>query len=217
MRVSKDLREFIELLNANGVERLVVGAFAVAWRGHARFTADIDFFVRPNRANAELIVKTLRDFGFGGLNVTADDLCRPDQMLQLGVKPDLIDIVASIGGVSFDEAWNDKIAGSIDGVGIVWRAEELIRNKESAGHMDIADAIALRKRRQRLPLGSLAFAGFANLRQTSPSPPQNEKGPGEPGPQSDFVCRPSGRRRYFFFFAGAFFFGAAFLAALFID
>lgn len=43
MQLSKDLREFIELLNANWVEFLVVGGFAVAWHGHPRFTADIEF------------------------------------------------------------------------------------------------------------------------------------------------------------------------------
>jgi hypothetical protein len=42
MQLSKDLREFVELLNANGVEYLVVGGFAVAWHGYARFTADIE-------------------------------------------------------------------------------------------------------------------------------------------------------------------------------
>lgn len=115
-----------------------------------RFTADIDFFVRPNLANAGLIVKTLRDFGFGSLNVAADDLCRPGQILQLGVKPNRIDIITSIAGVSFDEAWNARIAGSIDGLTVSFLGrEELIRNKESAGRpQDIADAIALRKRRK---------------------------------------------------------------------
>ena len=47
MPLSRDLREFIELLNANKVEFLVVGGFAVAWHGHPRFTADIDFLIRP--------------------------------------------------------------------------------------------------------------------------------------------------------------------------
>ena len=61
MPLSKDLREFIELLNTNGVEFLVVGGFAVAWHGHPRFTADIDFLIRPTRANAGLVVKTLRE------------------------------------------------------------------------------------------------------------------------------------------------------------
>jgi hypothetical protein len=39
MQLSKDLREFVELLTSNKVEYMVVGAFAVAWHGYARFTA----------------------------------------------------------------------------------------------------------------------------------------------------------------------------------
>jgi predicted nucleotidyltransferase len=48
MHLSKDLREFIESLNSNGVEYLVVGAFAVAWHGWPRFTSDIDLFIRAS-------------------------------------------------------------------------------------------------------------------------------------------------------------------------
>jgi len=59
MQPNKDLLEFIDLLNANRVEYLVVGGFAVAWHGYPRFTADIDFLVRPDKANGELLVKTL--------------------------------------------------------------------------------------------------------------------------------------------------------------
>jgi hypothetical protein len=33
MPLNKDLREFIESLNSNGVKYLIVGAFAVAWYG----------------------------------------------------------------------------------------------------------------------------------------------------------------------------------------
>jgi hypothetical protein len=36
MQIQKDLREFIELLNSNEVEFLVVGAFAVAYHGYPR-------------------------------------------------------------------------------------------------------------------------------------------------------------------------------------
>ncbi len=56
MRLNKDLKEFIELLNSNKVEYLVVGAFAVAWHGRPRFTADIDFFLRPSRENATAVL-----------------------------------------------------------------------------------------------------------------------------------------------------------------
>ena len=116
MRISKDLREFIELLNAKRVEYLVVGGFAVAWHGHPRFTADIDFLVRPDRANAELVVETLRDFGFASLRIAPEDMCRPDQILQLGVKPNRIDVITSIAGVSFEEAWAGRVPGSINAI-----------------------------------------------------------------------------------------------------
>jgi hypothetical protein len=150
MHLSKDLREFIELLNANRVEYVVVGGFAVAWHGHPRFTADIDFLVRPSFANAELVIKSLGDFGFSSLQVTAEDLAQPDQILQLGVKPNRIDVITSVAGLSFDEAWASRVAGSIDGVPVPFIGrEELIRNKESAGRpQDAADADALRKRRK---------------------------------------------------------------------
>jgi hypothetical protein len=148
MHISRDLREFIELLNANGVEFVVVGGFAVAWHGHPRFTADIDFLVRPDHVNSELVVKSLRDFGFAGLGITPEDLCQPDQILQLGVKPNRIDMITSIAAVSFEDAWAGRVAGSIDGVPVFFIGrEELIRNKESAGRpQDVADANALRKR-----------------------------------------------------------------------
>ncbi|HEX3744767.1 MAG TPA: hypothetical protein VHW09_12580 [Bryobacteraceae bacterium] len=150
MQLSKDLREFIELLNANGAEYVVVGGLAVAWHGHPRFTADIDFLIRPGRTNAEIIVKTLRDFGFPGLGITAEDLCQPDQIVQLGVKPNRIDVLTSIAGVSFEEAWATRVAGSLDSIPVSFIGrEELIRNKEAAGRpQGLADANALRKQRR---------------------------------------------------------------------
>jgi len=99
MPLSKDLSEFIELLNANGVEFLVVGGFAVAWHGHPRFTADIDFLIRPDPVNAERVMKTLREFGFGGLQILPAELCQPDQIVQLGVKPNRIDLITSVAGL----------------------------------------------------------------------------------------------------------------------
>jgi len=148
MRISKDLREFIELLNAKGVEYVVVGGFAVAWHGHPRLTAGIDFLVRPDRANAELVVETLRDFCFASLQIAPEDLCQPDQILQLGVKPNRIDVLTSIAGVSFEDAWASRVAGSIDSIPVFFIGrDELIRNKELAARpRDLADADALRKR-----------------------------------------------------------------------
>lgn len=148
MQLNKDLREFIELLNANDVDYVIVGGFAVAWHGYPRFTADIDVLIRPSAGNAGSVVKTLRDFGFAALGVCADDLSRPGQVVQLGAKPNRIDLITSLEGVTLDEVWASSVAGAIDGVPVTFIGrEELIRNKEHVGRpQDLADASALRKR-----------------------------------------------------------------------
>ncbi|MDX2151909.1 MAG: hypothetical protein SFV54_14315 [Bryobacteraceae bacterium] len=147
MKLNRDWREFVELLNAHRVEYLVVGAFAVAWHGYPRFTADIDFLVRPDAENAERAVNALRQFGFSSLNIAVEDLSKLDQVIQLGVTPNRIDVITSIAGVSFDEAWASRVHGSIDGVPVCFIGlEELIRNKEATGRLqDRADADRLRK------------------------------------------------------------------------
>ena len=116
MRLNKDLREFIESLNSNRVEYLVVGGFAVAWHGHPRFTADIDFFVRSTVENAKAVLAAIRDFGFGSLDITVDDLSEPGKVVQLGVKPNRIDLITSISGVEFETAWANRSPGQIDGI-----------------------------------------------------------------------------------------------------
>ena len=69
MPLNKDWREFLELLNSNGVEYLVVGAFAVAFHGFPRYTADLDLLVRPTRENADRVVRALSEFGFAALGI----------------------------------------------------------------------------------------------------------------------------------------------------
>lgn len=127
----------------------MVGAYAVAWHGYPRFTADIDFLVRPSADNAKALTAALKSFGFASLGLTADDFVQPGRIVQLGVKPNRIDLITSIAGVDFEEAWAGRIAGAIDGIEVpIVGLEELIRNKESTGRLkDKGDADELRKRR----------------------------------------------------------------------
>jgi|SRR5689334_1815967 hypothetical protein len=148
MPLSKDLREFVELLNANKVDYLVVGAFALAFYGVPRYTGDLDLLVRPTIENGSRILHTLNDFGFGTLELTADDFSGGDKIIQLGVNPNRIDLLTSISGLSFDEAWSSREAGDLDGVTVAFIGKSaLIRNKEKTGRpRDIADAEELKKR-----------------------------------------------------------------------
>jgi hypothetical protein len=148
MPLNKDWREFLELLNSNGVEYLVVGAFAVAYHGFPRYTADLDLLVQPTRENAERVLHALSEFGFGKLGIQASDLCTPGMVIQLGVKPNRIDLLTAISGVSFDEAWATRNKAELDGIttNFIGRAA-LVRNKEQTGRAkDLGDAEELRKR-----------------------------------------------------------------------
>jgi hypothetical protein len=86
MPLSKDLREFVELLNSNGVEYLVVGGFAVSYHGFARYTGE-DFLVRPSEENSRRVLAALAQFGFGSVGIHAEDFRSPDKVVQLGVPP----------------------------------------------------------------------------------------------------------------------------------
>lgn len=60
MKLQKDLREFIELLNARNVRYLLVGGYAVAYHGYPRYTGDIDFFVDISADNASRLEELLQ-------------------------------------------------------------------------------------------------------------------------------------------------------------
>jgi hypothetical protein len=148
MLLNKDLRAFVELLNSNKVDYLVVGAVAVAWYGFPRFTADLDILIRPEHGNAMRTLEALRQFGFGSLGIELADLTAAGRVIQLGVKPNRIDILTSVSGVGFDEAWADRAEGMLDGIPVPFIGKTaLIRNKESTGRArDLGDVEELRKR-----------------------------------------------------------------------
>ncbi len=153
--LKSDLREFIESLNSHRIEYLVVGGHAVAFHGHPRFTGDIDFFLRSTRDNALRVLDALRDFGFGDLQIGPKDLTTPGQVVQLGQPPNRIDLLTSISGVAFEEAWLSRVPGKLGGLTvnfIGWSA--LIKNKETADRdkdrADLAKLMAVAARRPSL-------------------------------------------------------------------
>lgn len=148
MPLNKDLHAFVELLNSNQVEYLIVGAFAVAYHGFPRYTGDLDILVRPSGENARRTLNVLSQFGFGGLGVQNDDLEVPGKVIQLGVAPNRIDLVTAISGLTFDQAWASRELAELDGIPVAFIGRTaLIHNKESTGRQkDRGDAEELRHR-----------------------------------------------------------------------
>ncbi len=141
MKLNKDLREFIALLNSTGVKYLLVGGHAVAFHGHPRFTGDIDFFVERSPDNAARLERVLGDFGFGSLGLKAADFLQPESVIQLGRPPNRIDLLTSIDAVSFGEAWQRRVDADLEGLPVRFIGkEDLLANKRATGRpQDAAD------------------------------------------------------------------------------
>ncbi len=141
------MREFVECLISNEVEFVVVGALAVAWHGFPRYSGDIDFLVRPTEENARRVVQAINQFGMASLGISVEDLSSEGKVVQMGYEPHRIDVMTSVTGVTFEQVWDSRAAGQLDGIPVsfIGRAA-LLRNKDATGRpKDRIDAIALRE------------------------------------------------------------------------
>ena len=145
--LNSDFKEFAELLNANAVEYLVVGGYALAAHGHPRYTGDIDFWVSPAPANIERLLTALQAFGFGSLGLAANDF-DADTVIQLGQPPRRIDLLTSIDGVDFANCWARRETVALGGLVLqLIGLDDFKANKRAAGRLkDLADLEALGRR-----------------------------------------------------------------------
>jgi len=141
MGLSKDWREFLELLNSRGVDYVIVGAHSLALHGRPRYTGDLDILVGSTPANARMLIDVLNAFGFAASGFKESDFLEAGQLIQLGRAPTRIDLLTSISGVTSEEAFATKISAKLDGIPVFILAREaLIRNKRAVGRpQDLAD------------------------------------------------------------------------------
>ncbi|MCX6564998.1 MAG: nucleotidyltransferase [Candidatus Aminicenantes bacterium] len=147
MRIEKDFKEFIELLNEHSVRYLVVGGFAYSFHAEPRFTKDIDIFVEGSKENAGKLLKVFAAFGFEDLGLTMDDFIGPGEVVQLGVEPVRIDVMTSITGVDFAPAWENRVSGNYGDVPVYFISKaDLILNKAAVGRkQDLSDIDKLQR------------------------------------------------------------------------
>lgn len=134
MKINKDFEEFFRLLNKNKVDYLVVGGYAYAIHAEPRFTKDIDIFLRVSEFNATAVIQTLKDFGFGELDLSKEDFLKKNQVIQLGYPPNRIDLLTSVSGLTYDEARKNKVSGTFGETQVFFIGkEELKKNKKATG------------------------------------------------------------------------------------
>jgi len=145
MEIQEDFKELLELLNAHKVEYLIVGGYALAFHGAPRYTGDIDIFVKPDERNAQRVLAALDEFGFGSVGLQADDFVQPEKVIQLGLPPVRVDLVTSISGVSWEDAFSGRAEGKYSNLKVFYIGrEQFILNKRAIGRKkDLADLEAL--------------------------------------------------------------------------
>jgi hypothetical protein len=69
------------------------------------WTKDLDLWIEPTRENATRTLKALFLFGAPAGDLTAEELTDPTTIYQIGVSGNRIDILTSVPGLSFADAW----------------------------------------------------------------------------------------------------------------
>ena len=141
MRLSRDFRELLECFARHEVRFLIVGGWALAAHGHPRMTKDLDIWIWAAPENSDAVIKALEDFGFGDLDLSAEDFLESDMVVQLGYPPNRVDLLTSPAGVDFETCWADRLDISMDGLTVPFIGlEGLKQNKRSSGRpQDLVD------------------------------------------------------------------------------
>lgn len=147
MKVEKDFEDFIKLLNYHKVKYLIVGAYALIFYTSPRNTGDIDFFLEVSEKNSQKILEVLNEFGFSDLEFKKEDFLNPDLIVQLGYSPNRIDLITGISGISFKNAYRNRVKGKIGTEEVYFiSARDLLKNKMATGRTkDINDIEILKK------------------------------------------------------------------------
>lgn len=134
MELPTEWNELFDSLRIRRVRFLVVGAHALAAHGRPRATQDLDIFVDRSRANCQRLGHALSDFGYPALAAEWERFTEGNRMATLGREPFRIDLLNEISGVSFADAWRERLMLTIGGRALPFLGRKsLEKNKRASG------------------------------------------------------------------------------------
>jgi hypothetical protein len=143
--ISRDMQEFLRLLNHHQVEFAVCGGHAVAYHGYSRLTMDVDILILPSEENARRLGLALTDFGFGNAGIPLAAFTKEGTAVSLGVQPNQIDLLTSMSSQPTAEIIHNGVPAVLADIPVLVTAKaDLIRAKrEAARPKDLADLCEL--------------------------------------------------------------------------
>jgi hypothetical protein len=139
--MQQDFIEFIECLNTNHVEYVIIGGIALAYYGFPRYTGDLDIWINPYPENIKKVFNTIEQFFNTTLDTDPGDFLAGHNMITLGEEPVQIQLHIRLDGVTTEEIWHGRISGRFGSSGVYYIGKEtFIKNKKSTGRaQDLVD------------------------------------------------------------------------------
>ena len=133
-KLPQDFSDFLKLLNANRVEYLVIGGYAVAHYGYPRPTANFDVWIAVGTENIARTITAIAEFGFVDTALSPDVLMVPGRIIRMGVPPMRLEVMNATDGVEFTECYARRNIVELDGTPVnVISLADLKKNKSSTG------------------------------------------------------------------------------------
>ncbi len=167
--MNTDFKELLKIFNEHEVKYLVVGGYAVMKYSEPRYTKDLDIWVEASRENARKVFQALKAFGSPLENLTEADFAS-DGFFQMGRPPVRVDILMTLDGVIFQNAWANRVAAFFDEVSVhIIGLSDLIENKKAAGRpQDLEDI-------ERMKLSQNISQKLEQEKERKPEHKQNKK------------------------------------------
>ena len=111
IRLPKDFKKFLRLLNGHHVEYLLVGGYAVGYHGYPRATVGLDIWVAVSHRNARELVEAFKEFGFDVVELKEDLFLQENKIIRIGEPPLRIEVMTSVSGVDFAACYHVEGGG----------------------------------------------------------------------------------------------------------
>lgn len=138
-----DFRDFIQAMNNQNVDYILVGGYAVILHGYRRVTGDMDIWVDRTKENYLKLIRAFTEFGLPVFDMTEQNFLDVDttDVFSYGRPPVSIDIITKLKGVKFQDAYPQAQVYNEDGLMIRFlHLNNLIEAKKAAGrHKDWDD------------------------------------------------------------------------------
>lgn len=101
IKLTRDFKEFLQLLNSERIEYPLIGGYAVALYGYVRPTKDMDVWISVAPDNLDRLITALTKFGFASGSITRATFGGDQSVFRMGLPPTRLEILTDISGIKF--------------------------------------------------------------------------------------------------------------------